>query len=93
MLGHLGINVVELRAAKTHYDALLPLPGFTEFVSADDEFAGARAESLAPTCSSIRPPDWVAALGVHGHAPPYCATFWLDPWGNKLEAVCHYDRD
>jgi hypothetical protein len=39
MLGHLGINVVELRAAKTYYDALLPLLGFTEFVSADDEFA------------------------------------------------------
>jgi hypothetical protein len=39
MLGHLGINVVELRAAKTYYDALLPLLGFTEFVSTDDEFA------------------------------------------------------
>lgn len=39
MLGHLGINVVDLRAAKAYYDALLPLLGFTEFVSADDEFA------------------------------------------------------
>jgi hypothetical protein len=24
---------------------------------------------------------------------PYFATFWLDPWGFMLEAVCHYDRD
>ena len=24
---------------------------------------------------------------------PYFATFWLDPWGVMLEAVCHYDRD
>jgi hypothetical protein len=25
------------------------------------------------------------------YPPPYYATFWLDPWGFKLEAVCHYD--
>ena len=24
---------------------------------------------------------------------PYFATFWLDPWGVMLEAVCHHDRD
>ncbi len=24
---------------------------------------------------------------------PYYATFWLDPFGLMLEAVCHYDRD
>jgi catechol 2,3-dioxygenase-like lactoylglutathione lyase family enzyme len=24
---------------------------------------------------------------------PYFATFWLDPWGMVLEAVCHHDRD
>jgi catechol 2,3-dioxygenase-like lactoylglutathione lyase family enzyme len=24
---------------------------------------------------------------------PYHATFWLDPFGMMLEAVCHYDRD
>ncbi len=24
---------------------------------------------------------------------PYFATFWLDPWGLLLEAVCHHDRD
>jgi len=27
------------------------------------------------------------------YPPPYFATFWLDPWGFMLEAVCHYDRD
>jgi catechol 2,3-dioxygenase-like lactoylglutathione lyase family enzyme len=27
------------------------------------------------------------------YAPPYFATFWLDPFGVMLEAVCHYDRD
>src|SRR4051794_40969747 len=27
------------------------------------------------------------------YPPPYFATFWLDPFGFKLEAVCHYDRD
>jgi catechol-2,3-dioxygenase len=24
---------------------------------------------------------------------PYYATFWLDPFGFMLEAVCHHDRD
>jgi catechol 2,3-dioxygenase-like lactoylglutathione lyase family enzyme len=24
---------------------------------------------------------------------PYYATFWLDPFGLMLEAVCHHDRD
>jgi len=27
------------------------------------------------------------------YPPPYYATFWLDPFGMMLEAVCHYDRD
>lgn len=39
MLGHLGINVPDLPAAKLYYDALMPLVGFEPFFSADDEFA------------------------------------------------------
>jgi catechol 2,3-dioxygenase-like lactoylglutathione lyase family enzyme len=27
------------------------------------------------------------------YSQPYFATFWLDPWGFMLEAVCHHDRD
>jgi catechol 2,3-dioxygenase-like lactoylglutathione lyase family enzyme len=27
------------------------------------------------------------------YPPPYFATFWLDPFGVMLEAVCHYDRN
>jgi catechol 2,3-dioxygenase-like lactoylglutathione lyase family enzyme len=27
------------------------------------------------------------------YPPPYFATFWLDPFGLMLEAVCHHDRD
>jgi catechol 2,3-dioxygenase-like lactoylglutathione lyase family enzyme len=27
------------------------------------------------------------------YPPPYFATFWLDPMGLTLEAVCHHDRD
>jgi hypothetical protein len=26
------------------------------------------------------------------HPPPYFATFWLDPFGFLVEAVCHHDR-
>jgi catechol 2,3-dioxygenase-like lactoylglutathione lyase family enzyme len=27
------------------------------------------------------------------YGPNYFATFWLDPFGFMLEAVCHHDRD
>jgi catechol-2,3-dioxygenase len=27
------------------------------------------------------------------YPPPYFATFWLDPFGFMLEAVCHHDRE
>ena len=27
------------------------------------------------------------------YPPPYFATFWRDPFGLMLEAVCHHDRD
>ncbi|MFI1797520.1 VOC family protein [Streptomyces sp. NPDC020379] len=27
------------------------------------------------------------------YPPPYYATFWTDPHGFLLEAVCHHDRD
>lgn len=39
MIGHLGINVPDLGAAKVYYDALMPLVGFEEFFSADDQFS------------------------------------------------------
>src|ERR1700754_5009918 len=39
MLGHLGINVPDLPRAKRYYDAIMPLLGFDEFLSAEDEFA------------------------------------------------------
>ena len=39
MLGHLGVNVPDLRAAKTYFDAVMPLLGFDEFLTADYEFA------------------------------------------------------
>jgi len=39
VLGHLGLNVPDLAAAKEYYDALMPLVGFEPFFAADDEFA------------------------------------------------------
>jgi catechol 2,3-dioxygenase-like lactoylglutathione lyase family enzyme len=27
------------------------------------------------------------------YQPPYFTTFWLDPFGVMLEAVCHHDRN
>jgi catechol 2,3-dioxygenase-like lactoylglutathione lyase family enzyme len=39
MLGHLGINVGDLVAARAYYGALMPLFGFEPFVDDADQFA------------------------------------------------------
>lgn len=39
MLGHLGINVPDLDAARRYYGELLPRVGFDLFVDGDDQFA------------------------------------------------------
>jgi catechol 2,3-dioxygenase-like lactoylglutathione lyase family enzyme len=132
MLGHIGVNVPDLRSAKAYYDELMPLLDFEEFVSTDDQFAFrpghgkhgtylffypanqpntySRASTglqhlafVVPTRSTVREVhDRVVQLGdevLHPpgefpqYPPPYFATFWLDPFGFMLEAVCHHDRD
>jgi catechol 2,3-dioxygenase-like lactoylglutathione lyase family enzyme len=39
MLGHLGVNVPDLRAAKNYYDRIMPRLDFEPFLAADDQFA------------------------------------------------------
>jgi catechol 2,3-dioxygenase-like lactoylglutathione lyase family enzyme len=132
MLGHIGINVPDLAAAKAYFDRLLPLLGFEAFVSAADQHAYRPAGGkpgtylflypalddgdysrdrtglqhmafIVRTRSDVRAVhDFVRGLGntvLHEpqefpqYPPPYYATFWLDPFGFMLEAVCHHDRD
>jgi catechol 2,3-dioxygenase-like lactoylglutathione lyase family enzyme len=132
MLGHIGINVPDLAAAKAYYDKIMPLLDFEPFVIHDDEFAYKPAADkrgtylfvyptqqsgdfsrfrtglqhlafMVPSRSSVRAiHELVLSLGndvLHPpqefpqYPPPYYATFWLDPFGIMLEAVCHYDRD
>lgn len=131
-IGHLGINVPDLGAARTYYGEIMPLLGYELFVDDADQFAympaaGKRGTFLfvyptqepgpysrqrtglqhlafmVPTRSSVDQVHRRAAeLGsevVHEprefpeYPPPYFATFWLDPFGFLLEAVCHHDRD
>ena len=132
MLGHVGLNVPDLAAAKAYYDALMPLLDFEPFLEAADEFAYRPAGGRPGTYLIFYPateagsfsreraglqhlafmvPTRAAVHRVHDHAvahgdevvhppqewpqypPPYFATFWLDPSGVMLEAVCHHDRD
>ncbi|RAY10799.1 extradiol dioxygenase [Actinomadura craniellae] len=132
MIGHIGINVPDLGAAKTYYDSLMPLLGFEEFFSAGDEFsyrpAGGRPGTylfvyparepggysrhrtgLQHVAFMVRSRSAVSAVHARAvelgstvlHEPryfteypqPYYATFWSDPFGIMLEAVCHHDRD
>ena len=39
MLGHLGVNVPDLAAARNYYDEFMPLVGFEPFIAAEDEIA------------------------------------------------------
>lgn len=48
-LGHLGINVPDLRAAQAYYDALMPLLGYEAFFSEADEFSYKPAEGKVGT--------------------------------------------
>lgn len=132
VLGHLGLNVPDLPAAKRYYGALMPLVGFELFLDASDEFAyrpadgkpgtyvffypSAAAGTYSPEQTGLqhlafmvrghsvvdRIHDHVVGTGGHViHTPRafpqypghHYATFWLDPFGLKLEAVCHHDRD
>ena len=132
MLGHLGINVPDLVAARRYYDALMPLVGFEPFFGADDEFAYrpagnkpgtyvffyraaqpgeyssqrtglqhlafiVRARSLVDKVHDHVTRAGGAVIHEPQHFPQYpghyYATFWYDPFGLKLEAVCHHDRD
>jgi catechol 2,3-dioxygenase-like lactoylglutathione lyase family enzyme len=38
-LGHLGVNVPDLFAAKAYYDVVMPLVDYEEFFHTDDEFS------------------------------------------------------
>ena len=132
MLGHIGLNVPDLTAAKRYYDELMPLVGFELFFEADDEFAykptdnkpGTYVFFYPATVSGTYSPEKtglqhlafivrrrslvdrvhdyvVRSSGGVIHSPRhfpqypghYYATFWSDPVGIKLEAVCHHDRD
>lgn len=131
VLGHLGLNVPDLRRAKEYYDQIMPALGFETFLSHDDEFAYCPAGGKRGTYIFFYPAetteDYIrgraglqhlafmvktrtAVHEMHGlavglgaeivheprefpeYTPPYYATFWRDPFGFMLEAVCHYDR-
>ena len=133
MLGHIGLNVPDLAAARRYYGELLPLVGYDPFFATDDEFAFMPAEGKRGTYLFFYPVlaarpykrddtvgiqhlafavrtrgrvravhEWAVGNGsevLHAprefpeYPPPYFATFWLDPFGIMLEAVCHHDRD
>ena len=48
-LGHLGVNVPDLAAAKAYYDALMPLLDYETFFSAETEFSYRPADGKVGT--------------------------------------------
>ena len=135
MLGHLGINVPDLGAAKNYYGVIMPLLEFEPYITGDHEFAyrpiGGKPGTYLFFYLAIEKVQYsrdrtglqhlafivrsrTAVNNVHlavsdlaskvggrvlheprhfpEYPPPYYATFWLDPWGFMLEAVCHHDN-
>jgi catechol 2,3-dioxygenase-like lactoylglutathione lyase family enzyme len=131
VIGHLGLNVSDLGAAKRYYHDVMPLVGFEPYVEGPDELAYRPAHGKPGTYlwlyQSGEPGEYsrervglqhlafmvrarsdvdlvherARALGSEvliaprhfaEYPQPYYATFWIDPFGFKLEAVCHYDR-
>lgn len=129
-IGHLGLNVGDLPAAKSYYDELMPLLGFEPFIATVDQFSYRPAEDKVGTWLFLYQAredsdgsrhrtglqhlafmlktraevelvhDWAASRDAEIIHPPrefpeyhpgYYATFWLDPHGFMLEAVCHRD--
>lgn len=130
-LGHLGLNVPDLVAAKAYYDEVMPALGYETFLAHEDQVAykpvdgkpgtyvflypapgpspyereRAGLQHLAfnlPTRASVDAVhELVVGLGSEiveaprdfpQYQPPYYATFWHDPHGFVLEAVCLRDR-
>jgi catechol 2,3-dioxygenase-like lactoylglutathione lyase family enzyme len=129
-LGHVGVNVPDLAAAKAYYDQVMPLLGYEEFFSTAEEFSyrpeGGKPGTFVFFYPAREAGDYsrhraglqhlafivktqaavdeahtaVEALGNEvlyvpqefpQYHPGYYATFWVDPFGHMLEAVCHGD--
>ncbi|MCW2601407.1 MAG: extradiol dioxygenase [Frankiales bacterium] len=127
-LGHLGINVPDLTAARAYYDVVMPAVDYQPFFATEEQFSyqpvdgtsgamvffyrTAEPRVHSPTATGVQHlaftlstreavqavRDLVAGLGsVVVHEPQefpqyhagYYATFWQDPFGLVLEAVCH----
>jgi catechol 2,3-dioxygenase-like lactoylglutathione lyase family enzyme len=131
VIGHLGVNVPDIAAARRYYDVLMPALDFEVFFARDEEvsyrpaggkpgtylfFYPSQEESgysrhrtglqhiafMLPARARVHAVHvLVVSLGSEVIHPPqefpqyhpgYYATFWYDPHGFMLEAVCHRDQ-
>ena len=94
-IDHIGIGVPDLAAAKRYYDELMSILGLREWFETGLHHLAFLVASRAVVREAH---EWAQArdavvLDEPGEFPQYgpdCfATYWLDPHGIKLEAVCH----
>ena len=85
MLGHIGVN----SAYSRHRTGLQHLAFMVRTHAAVTEVHGAVTELASRFGGRVlHEPQHFPQ-----YPPPYFATFWLDPFGFMLEAVCHHDRE
>ncbi len=65
MLGHLGINVADLAAAKAHYDLVMPALGMEPFIAGPDQFSYRPAGARPGTYLFVYPATEAAAYSRH----------------------------
>lgn len=65
MIGHLGVNVSDLKRAKAYYDLIMPLLEFEPFLSHDDQFAYRPANGKPGTYLFFYPARQPGAFSRH----------------------------
>jgi catechol 2,3-dioxygenase-like lactoylglutathione lyase family enzyme len=87
LIGHLGLNVTDLAAAKEYYDQLMPLLGFEPFLAADDEFAYRPAGGKPGTYLFFYPAAETPAAGYSHHAPGLQHLAFIVPTRGAVDEV------
>src|SRR5207249_2878995 len=85
VLGHLGLNVPDLPAAKAYYDDLLPLLGYAPFFATDDEAAYLPAEGKRGTFLFLYPALEPGAYSRHAAGLQHLA--FMVPTRSAVHAV------
>jgi catechol 2,3-dioxygenase-like lactoylglutathione lyase family enzyme len=91
VLGHLGINVPDLVAAKRYFDEVMPALGFEPFLDTSDEFAYKPANGKPGTYLFVYPATEASTYSRHRSGLQHLA--FIVPTRSDVRAVHALVRD